>query len=70
WMKNMRFPLDFIWIDSEKKIVEITQNVPICTVDNCPVYSASVPIRYVLEVPAGFVKRYGISEGDTVTISP
>ena len=65
WMKNMHFPLDMIWINAAKEIVEIKENLPPCekTCDNI------IPIKkskYVLEVNAGFVKKSGIKLGDKV----
>src|SRR3972149_4363578 len=27
WMKNMRFPIDIIWIDASKKVVYVKSNV-------------------------------------------
>lgn len=68
WMKNTLIPLDMIWIDSNKKIVAIIENVPICpkTIVNCPTYSPGTYARYVLEVNAGVVKQVGAKVGDAV----
>jgi hypothetical protein len=61
WMKGMRFPLDFIWIDGNK-IVDLTQNVAI----TAPAFSPLVPVDKVLEVNAGVVESLGIHIGDPV----
>lgn len=67
WMKDMKFPLDFIWID-DRKVVDITLNVPTPVEgQQLPVYSPKLPVNRVFEVTAGTVARYGIKEGDTVT---
>ncbi len=68
WMKNMLIPLDFIWVDKENKIIDVSQNVPVCKKENCPTISISEPVRYVLEVPAGSVERSGIKIGDLATL--
>ena len=58
WMKNMRFPIDILWLDSEKRIVHLETNVPPCTKDPCPSYSSSNPALFVLELKAGSVDKH------------
>ena len=67
WMKNMKFPLDLIWIGGNKKVVDIKTYVSPCG-DTCESYSPLAKALYVLEVNAGFVKQYNVSAGDTVSI--
>lgn len=57
WMKNMVFALDFIWLDGEKRIVHIEENVPPCIQEPCPSYTSKVPARYFLELKAGSVAK-------------
>lgn len=57
WMKNMVIPLDFIWLDEEKRIVHIEQNVPPCKQEPCPNYTSKVPAMFFLELKAGSVGR-------------
>jgi len=38
WMKNMRFPIDIIFI-SGNKVVDVFNNVPVWPNDNLPVYT-------------------------------
>jgi uncharacterized protein len=68
WMKDMRIPLDIVWLDKDKKVVYIIQNAqpetPVKTV-----YRPSQPARYVLELPAGSVRQAAIQTGITVKIS-
>ena len=49
WMKNMNFPIDIIWIDSNYNVVDVKRNAEPCT-DNCEIYSPSKDAKYVLEV--------------------
>jgi len=71
WMKGMKFPLDIIWI-SNNKIVQIDENIPspnkIQKESDLPLYRPSEAVDYVLEVNAGFSKKYSIKKGDTVEI--
>ena len=65
WMKNVRFPLDIIWIDSQKKIVDIYEYALPCK-DVCKTISPKANALFVLEVNAGFVKKQGIKIGDSL----
>lgn len=64
WMKGMRFSLDIIWFDSQKRAVFIEQGLSPCTPQNCPIYTPPVNAMFVLEVNAGFVKAHNIVIGD------
>lgn len=68
WMKNMNFPLDIIWLDEDKKIVYISEEVSPCKSDPCPLYSPpqNVKVKYVLEVNANFSKENNLSVGKKV----
>ena len=62
WMKDMKFPIDIIWLDSEKKIVSIKENAdPKNFPEN---YQPTSPALYVLEVTDGFTKKHSLKEGD------
>ena len=66
WMKDMRFPLDIIWIDGDT-IVDIDENVPVPVNDDIARVQPSTPVNVVLEIEAGEAKRLGISVGKKVT---
>jgi uncharacterized membrane protein (UPF0127 family) len=66
WMKDMKFPLDMIWID-DKVIVDISKNVPVPVVgQNLPIYTPKRQVNRVLEVNAGTADRLGIKVDDTI----
>ena len=65
WMKNVRFPLDIIWIDRNKKIVEIYEYALPCK-DVCKTITPQATALYVLEVNAGFTKQHGIKISDSL----
>lgn len=65
WMKDMKFPLDIIWIDNGR-IIDITENVPTSSDQNLPTYSPRAPVTHVLEVNAGWVKQQMVEIGDSV----
>ena len=66
WMKNMKFSLDIIWINKDKEIVHIEENIRPCQNDNCQSLSSKEKAMYVLEINSGSVKNLGIKKGDKV----
>jgi len=64
WMKNVRFPIDILWLDREKRIVHMVKRVPPCKKDPCPTYSPVRPSVYVLELSAGKTDEMGLKPGD------
>jgi hypothetical protein len=64
WMKNMVIPLDFIWLDKERRIVHIEQNVPPCKQEPCPTYTSKVPAKFFLELKAGSVEKRNLKTLD------
>ena len=73
WMLNMQFPLDIIWFDENLNITAIEKNVPPCLttieVVTCRENGASGDnAKYVLEVTAGFVDKFNITENSKLEI--
>ena len=67
WMLNMQFNIDVIWFDDNGNVVSIDRNVPPCmtTVEIfvCKENGVSSDnAQYVLEVTAGFVDEFEITE--------
>jgi len=69
WMKNMNIPLDIIWINRNKTVVDIKTQCQPCK-DSCPQLIPSRRSLYVLEVSAGFVEKNKIQIGDKVEFNP
>jgi uncharacterized membrane protein (UPF0127 family) len=68
WMFQTLIPLDMIWMDSNKRIVEIAANATPCKTEasQCPTYGGHEPSLFVLEVPAGSAARYHLKVGDVL----
>jgi uncharacterized membrane protein (UPF0127 family) len=64
WMKDMNFPIDIIWIDDKKQVSYFKKSVSPDTYPES--FAPNVPVRYVLEVPAGFVEENYIQIGDNL----
>ncbi len=66
WMKNTTVALDILWLGPDKRIVHVEENVPGCNQDPCPEYKPNKDALYVLELPAGSVKREKLAKGMTL----
>ncbi len=66
WMKDMRFSIDIIWLDSTGTIVSVEKNV---SPDTYPkIFFPTKRSRYVLEVPAGVFEVSGARIGGSVVL--
>jgi uncharacterized membrane protein (UPF0127 family) len=64
WMKDMNFPIDIIWINENKKIIDITKNVSPKTYPQ--VFKSTSQSKYIIEVNANFSTSNNIKTGDSV----
>ncbi|MDP2156519.1 MAG: DUF192 domain-containing protein [Nitrospirota bacterium] len=64
WMKDMRFPLDIIFIGGNMQIIEILEDLQPCK--QCPVYFPKGQPAFALEINAGLSRKYGLSVGATL----
>jgi len=66
WMKDMKFPLDIMFMDENCKVVKIAASVPPCEGACNVTYPSGRPAKYVLEASAGYAAGHSISEGSQV----
>jgi uncharacterized protein len=67
WMHNTCLPLDMLFIDETGFIAGIVENAPSM---NDQSRSVDCPVNYVLEVNAGWSRKYGVKAGQRVKIDP
>lgn len=69
WMKQMKFPIDIIYINGNK-VVTVHKNVQPPQGQNAdlPIYRPDQPADKVLEIKANLSDKYNIKPGDTVAI--
>ena len=72
WMLNMQFSLDMIWFDEQGNVVHIEQNIPPCETPTeimaCQSIVPSGEAKYILEVTAGFVEQFNVTNDSTLEI--
>ncbi len=64
WMKNMKFPIDVVWINENKEVVYMHKNTPPCPENVCFSIMPDREARYVLEVNSGVADDIGLNIGD------
>jgi uncharacterized protein len=64
WMKNCPLPLSAAYIDKEGTIVEIHK---LEAQDTNSVVASADNIQFVLETPAGWFQKHGVSTGTVIT---
>jgi uncharacterized membrane protein (UPF0127 family) len=69
WMKNCRFPIDIVWLDEEHRVVHVSEAVPPCKAEPCPVYTPMKKAAYVVEINAGQARREKATLGSRLTFS-
>lgn len=67
WMKDMKFPIDIIWIDNNT-IAYFVENAAIPIGNGIPTYTPDKPATHVLEVNAGFIAEHNLKIGDELEI--
>ena len=65
WMKDMRFSLDMIWLNENKRIEKIEKNV---SPDTYPGSFCAQNSKYVLELKPDTVDRLGFNVGDSIQL--
>lgn len=71
WMRDMKFPIDVIFID-DNKVVDIKKNFKPSSDNNIAsleIYKPKADANYVLEVNEGLADKYNIKEGNKVEFS-
>jgi len=65
WMKNTYLPLDIAFIDADGTIRDLTQMRPLTTTS----HASAVPVRYALEMNAGWFEGAGVGVGGKVSFA-
>jgi uncharacterized membrane protein (UPF0127 family) len=63
WMKDMRFPIDIVWLDGSKKVIKIETNISPQTYPNS---FCADNTKYVIELNADAASQTGLKIGDPI----
>jgi len=67
WMKGMKFPLDILFFDVDKRLTGFLPGLAPC--EECRIYEAPEGTAYALEINAGMAGKYGLEAGDVLVLS-
>lgn len=62
WMKDMKIPIDILWLDENKKVIFIVTNAS-PDLQDTKTFLPKTPARYVVEIPAGSTRSKAIKVG-------
>jgi uncharacterized protein len=67
-MYQVLIPLDIIWMDSERRILEIDENAQPCKTQasQCRKYGGTKLVSYALEIGGGLAKKDGLEVGQVL----
>lgn len=60
-MNSVKHPLDLVWMDANRKIIDVQAARP-----GTDTITSPDAVRFVLEAPKGFAKQQGLKVGDTL----
>jgi uncharacterized membrane protein (UPF0127 family) len=71
WMKDTLFPLDILFLDSTRRIVDIQTMQPEPGVSDYDLhyYMSSVPAMYAIEMNTGLSEKFGFIVGMVVELN-
>jgi uncharacterized membrane protein (UPF0127 family) len=65
WMRDMAYPIDIVWINSDRVVIGVAPNLSPETYPN--IFFPPEPVMYVLELNAGFAEENKIATGTPLT---
>ena len=68
WMKNTLIPLDILFFDAQRRLINVSADTPPCKRDPCPIYTSTAPAQYVLELHAGMAEKLNVKPGSPLII--
>lgn len=66
WMKGMRFPLDMLFFDRQKKLTALYSELKPCS--ECPKIRPPDEAGYLLEINGGLAKKLDLRAGDVIKL--
>ena len=65
WMKDMKFSIDIVWLDADKKVIDVEEGV---SPDSYPsIFYPKGFASYVIEFGQGGISRKNITVGDQIS---
>ena len=65
WMKDMKIPIDIVWLDKDKKVIYVVLDAQPDDSTIPKIFEPKTPAKYVIELPAGSVNSKAIKTNST-----
>ncbi len=62
WMKNVKVPLDILFFDSSRNLVDYQSMEPYIDGGEETYYESSLPAQFAVELPSGWISKYYTGE--------
>ncbi|MCB9820212.1 DUF192 domain-containing protein [Candidatus Nomurabacteria bacterium] len=70
WMKDMKYPIDIVWIDKDGKVIHIVDNArPSSYPKTTFVNPENTAAKYAIELNSGEAKRLGLGSTSTIDMA-
>ncbi|MCA9365759.1 DUF192 domain-containing protein [Candidatus Kaiserbacteria bacterium] len=66
WMKDMNYSIDIVWLDENKKVISVTENLLPESYHDRETFSSEVPAKYVIETVPGLFLKHNIEVGSVI----
>lgn len=69
WMYQTKIPIDTVWMDRSRTVVEVVANLPPCpskSARECPLYGGHERAMFVLQLAGGMAEKYSIRVGSVL----
>ncbi|HSC48310.1 MAG TPA: DUF192 domain-containing protein [Gammaproteobacteria bacterium] len=68
WMLNTKMPLDILFFDADRRLLDVFPEAPPCSAEPCARYESHGPAVYALELPASSVRALALSPGEILSL--
>lgn len=69
WMRGMKFPIDVLWLDEKKHIIDLKENLKQASgFLDFKTYRHKGAAKYAIELNSGFMGKNNVKTGDKVDI--
>lgn len=66
WNKNVRFPIDILFFDRSRRLINTHHQVPPCPEEPCHRYRSDSEAKYVVELKGGVAHELSLTAGAAV----
>ncbi|MBU3942838.1 DUF192 domain-containing protein [Patescibacteria group bacterium] len=63
WTKNMKIPIDVIWLNKDLEVVYLVENAQPCLTEKCESFKPETKAQYILEINAGQIQQNDVQLG-------